>query len=183
MNSSPPGSSVHGIFQARILDNIYPWHLYQRKTQNLQDKGNISDFGGFFGGRVLLNSEHKLLPLSKLLSLIQSWDCIKHYIGASQVVLLVENSPASAGDIRDIGLIPGSGRSPGIGNGTSLQYSCLENSMYRGASQATVPVASKSQTQLRNEAHAITMLSYMKTFLWMSWSNSQIPKFLTFTYR
>jgi len=84
------------------------------------------------------------------------------------VALLVKNPPASAGDIRDTGSIPGSGRSPGIGNGTSLQYSCLENSMHRGASQTPVPVASKSQTQLRNEARIITGLSYTKTFLWMS---------------
>ena len=47
----------------------------------------------------------------------------------------VKNLPASAGDA---GLIPGSGRSPGVGNGYPLQYSCLENSMNRGAWQATV---------------------------------------------
>ena len=54
-----------------------------------------------------------------------------------QVVLEVKNLPASAGDERDIGLIPGLGRSPGVGNGYSLQYSCLENPMDRGAWQAT----------------------------------------------
>ena len=48
---------------------------------------------------------------------------------ASQVSLVVENTPASAGDIRDAGSIPGSGRSPGGENGNSLQYSCLENPM------------------------------------------------------
>ena len=52
-------------------------------------------------------------------------------IGTSQVVPVVKNSPASAGDIRDMGLIPGLGRSPGGGHGT--QYSCLENPMDRGA--------------------------------------------------
>ena len=41
---------------------------------------------------------------------------------------MVKNLPANAGDARDVGLIPGSGRSPGEGNGNSLQYSCLENS-------------------------------------------------------
>ena len=40
---------------------------------------------------------------------------------------MVKNSPANAGDIRDVGLIPGSGRSPGGGHGDPLQYSCLEN--------------------------------------------------------
>jgi len=50
----------------------------------------------------------------------------------------VKNIPANAGDIRDTGLIPGSGRSPREGNGNPLQYFCLENSMDRGAWQATV---------------------------------------------
>ena len=52
-------------------------------------------------------------------------------LAASWVVLVVKNPPASAGDIRDMGLIPGLGRSPGGGHGT--QYSCLENPMDRGA--------------------------------------------------
>ena len=51
---------------------------------------------------------------------------------------LVKNPLANAGDTRDVGLIPGLGRSPEEGNGNSLQYSCLENSMDRGAWQATV---------------------------------------------
>ena len=53
---------------------------------------------------------------------------------------------ASAGDAGDVGLIPGLGRSPGVGNGNSLQYSCLENSMDRGAWPAIVHGAAKSQT-------------------------------------
>ena len=57
---------------------------------------------------------------------------------ASQVALVVKNPPANPGDIRDKGLIPGSGRSPREGNGNPLQYSCLENPMDRGAWQATV---------------------------------------------
>ena len=48
---------------------------------------------------------------------------------ASQVLLVVKNPPASAGDVRDRGSIPGSGRAPGGGNGYPLQYSCLENPM------------------------------------------------------
>ena len=47
-------------------------------------------------------------------------------------------------DVKDVGLIPGSGRSPGVGNGNSLQYSCLENSMVRGAWQATIHGATES---------------------------------------
>ena len=51
--------------------------------------------------------------------------------GASQVVLLVEYLSANAGDLRDAGLIPGLGRSPGVGNGNLLQYSFLENRIDR----------------------------------------------------
>ena len=50
----------------------------------------------------------------------------------------VKKSPASAGDVRGVGSIPGSRRSLRVGNGNPLQYSCLENSMDRGAWQATV---------------------------------------------
>ena len=52
---------------------------------------------------------------------------------ASQVALVVKNLPARAGDIRDAGLVPGLGRSPGGEHGNPLQYSCLENPMDRGA--------------------------------------------------
>ena len=63
---------------------------------------------------------------------------------ASQVALVVKNPLANAGDIRDAGLIPGLRRSPGEGNSSPLQYSCLENSMDRGAWWATVHGAIKS---------------------------------------
>ena len=51
---------------------------------------------------------------------------------------MVKNLPANAGDTRELGLIPGLGRSPGGGNGNLFQHSCLENSIERGAWQATV---------------------------------------------
>ena len=57
---------------------------------------------------------------------------------------MVKNSPSGSGDARDLGLIPGSRRSPGIGNVNPLQYSCLQNSMDRGAWQATIPGVAKS---------------------------------------
>ena len=61
---------------------------------------------------------------------------------------VVKNQSANAGGARDVGLMPGSGRSPGEGNGTPLQYSCLENSKDRGAWHAIVLGVAKSQTQL-----------------------------------
>ena len=54
-----------------------------------------------------------------------------------QVAKLVKSPPANAGDTRDMGSIPGSGRSPGVGNGNPFQYSCLGNPMDRGAWRAT----------------------------------------------
>ena len=59
---------------------------------------------------------------------------------------MVKNLPAHAGDTGDVGLIPGSGRSPGGGNGNPLQYSCLENPMDRGAWWAIVHGVAKSWT-------------------------------------
>ena len=57
---------------------------------------------------------------------------------AYQVAPAVKNPPANAGDVRDVGSIPGLGRSPGERNGNTLQYSCLENPMDRGAWRAMV---------------------------------------------
>ena len=61
-------------------------------------------------------------------------------------MLVVKNLPANAGDIRALGSIPGSGRSSDEGNGNLLQYSCLENSIDRGAWWATVYVVAESDT-------------------------------------
>ena len=57
---------------------------------------------------------------------------------------------ASAFNAGDLGFVPGLGRSPGVGNGNPLQYSCLENSMDRGTWQATVHGVTKSRTRLSN---------------------------------
>ena len=61
---------------------------------------------------------------------------------------VVKNSPANSRNARDMGLIPGLGRSSGIGNGKPLQYSCLENSLDRGAWWATVLGITWSRTLL-----------------------------------
>ena len=61
---------------------------------------------------------------------------------------VVKNLPANAGDTKNVGSIPWSGRSPGVGNGNPLQYSCLENSMDRRAWQAIVHGVAKNQTPL-----------------------------------
>ena len=70
---------------------------------------------------------------------------------ASQVTLVVKNLSANEGDVRDLGLICGSGSSPGGGHGNplQLQYSCLESHRHRGAWWATVYRIAKSQTRLK----------------------------------
>ena len=70
-------------------------------------------------------------------------------VQASQVVLVVKNPPANAGDVRDTGSIPGLERSTGGGHGKPLQYSCLKNPMDKGAWRATVNGVAKSWTQLK----------------------------------
>ena len=82
-----------------------------------------------------------------------SWGTFKTYLQLwvtdakiskySQMVLVVKNPPANAGDARDMGLIPGLRRSPGVGNGNPLQYSCLENPMDREAWWATQSMGSQ----------------------------------------
>ena len=68
---------------------------------------------------------------------------------------VVKNSPANAGDTKDVGSIPGSGRYPGGGHGNPFQYSCLENPMDREAWRATVHSVTKSQTRLKwHSTHA-----------------------------
>ena len=70
-------------------------------------------------------------------------------IRASQVVLVIKNLPALQGNVRDMGSIPGSGRSPGGGHDNPLQYSCLDNPVDRGVWWATVHGVAKSQTGLK----------------------------------
>ena len=69
-------------------------------------------------------------------------------VRASQVVPVVKDPPANSGDVRDVGSIPGSGRSPGGGHGNPPQYSCLGNPMDRGAWRAAVHGVAESQTWL-----------------------------------
>ena len=70
---------------------------------------------------------------------------------------MVKNLLANAADVRDAGSIPGSRRSPGEGNGSPLQYSCLDNSMDRGDWRATVHRVTKSWIRLS------TKLFYKRT--------------------
>ena len=103
------------------------------------------------------------------------------YIWAPKVALVVKKTTANAGDIRNMGLIPGLGRSPGGGHDNPLQYSCLENPMDRGAWWATVYRVTKSQTQLK---HLSTNHREVKQLAWShradaQWNWNWNPSWLT----
>ena len=68
---------------------------------------------------------------------------------------VVKNLPANAGNARDAGSIPGSGRSPRVGNGNQLHYSCLENPMDKGAWRDIVHGVAQSWTCTNTDTEAI----------------------------
>ena len=92
------------------------------------------------------------------------WTELNCMFQASQVALVVNNPPANAGDERDTGLIPGLGRSPGIGNGKPLQNSCLENPMDRGGWRAAVHGVTKRWTRWVTEHTCAACPALMSRF-------------------
>ena len=119
---------------------------------------------GFPGGSVQFRSVTQFC-----LTLCNPMDCSMpgfpvHHPGGS----VVKNPPTYSGvsgATGDVGSISGSGRSPGRGNDYSLQYSCLENSMDRGAWQATVHRVTKSRTQLHNLTLLLFTLNIFCSFI------------------
>ena len=95
------------------------------------------------------------------------------YIGASQVVQWQKNSPNSAGVIEDLSLIPGTGKSSGVGNGNSLQYSCLGNPMDRGDWWSTVHGVTESQTLLSIHTEMRQYVTEEKIKIWRSRGESR----------
>ena len=73
--------------------------------------------------------------------------------------LVVKNLPANARDVRDTGLIPGLGRSPGGGHGNPIKYSCLENPIDRGNCRVTVHRFADSERLKRLSTHAYELIS------------------------
>ena len=76
-----------------------------------------------------------------------------------------EESACNAGDTRDSGSIPGSGRSPGEGHGNPLQYTCLEHLIDRGACQAIVHGVAKSKTRLKRLSTLAPFCNYFLSFV------------------
>ena len=190
MDCSPPGFSVHRIFQARILG----CYSFSKASSQPRDRSQVSCIGRWIlyywaTGQALLSwymnpYEKCCLSLTKELELL----AVGRKVGTSSKLLWLNDensifwfwngqrlsgdqatkrpgmckynlsdvfpggsdSKASACNAGDPGLIPGSGRSPGEGNDTPLQYSCLENPMDGGAWWATVHRVTKNWTQLSN---------------------------------
>ena len=108
-----------------------------------------ADWDHFWAGKGV-RIWHLISPVSEF-RMSDSWPLFyfKMLLALLIVALVVKNLAANAGDLRDVGLIPVLGRSPGEGQGNPLQYSCLENPMDRGVWWATVHRVTKSQTQLK----------------------------------
>ena len=128
MDCSLPGSSVHGILQARLLEWIAM--PFSRGSSRPGRSGSPT---------LQADSLPSELPGKPIFT--YAMPTISDASG--------REPSAIAGDKRHMGLIPGSGRSPGGGHGNPLQYSCLENPMDKGAWQATVHRAAKSWAGLK----------------------------------
>ena len=139
MDCSPPGSSVHGIFQARILE----WGAIV-----------FSDYTLYLEPKASLVAQLVKNPPAMQETLFDSW-VRKIFWRRDRLPTPVflgfpggSDCKESACNAGDLGMIPGLGRSPGGRHGNPLQYSCLENPMDRRACWATVHGVTKSQTQL-----------------------------------
>ena len=117
MDCSPPGSSVHGICQARILKWIsIP---FAKESSQRRDWSRVSCIAGWF---LLLNEPHTRVCVCVCVCVSTQTYIYTSFPGGSEG----KESARSAGDLDSI---PGSGRQPGEGKGNPLQYSCLENPM------------------------------------------------------
>ena len=138
------------------------WSVFVKEPLALDDTGGHSPVNA-----VLCLEELYLKTLAQKVSILKS--CVsrtvsahtcrprrwklnsqKCFLGASQVALVIKNLPSNAGERRDMGLILGSGRCLGEGNGNLLQYSCLDYLMDKGTWWATAREVAKSQTHLRD---------------------------------
>ena len=133
---SLPGSSVHGISQARILE----WIAISYSIGDLPDTGMKPMSPALVGGFFTTESSQKPI-LCIVMCICQSLG----FPGGS-------DGKESACNTGDLGSMPGLGRSPGKGDNSPLHYSCLENSMDRGAWQPIAHGVAKSWTQL-NDSH------------------------------
>ena len=152
MDCSPPGSSIHGILLARVLECVASafseMHILMWKRPNFLNSGcNIlQDYLTLF----LWSQSHKRISSKDWVSIwVVRNDAVNRYLSMNVYGLPQWLSgKESACNSGEMGLIFGFGRSTGGGNGNPLQYSCLENPMDRGACWATIHGVTKNRTQL-----------------------------------
>ena len=112
----------------------------QKQNSQTEDRVVMVEGEGGAGGK---GPEFRVSRYKLFYAQLMNNQVLMYSTWASQVALVLKNLPVKAGDVRDVSSIPGSGRSPGGGNGNSLQDTCLENPMHRGAWGATVDRVSK----------------------------------------
>ena len=133
---------VGGMLSRGVAKCEVTWYCWVHPLHLLLRKGNQASWGSF-PSAVPSSFLAPEIPPSAPLGIFQALPL------PEEAALVVKNSPANAGDIRHMGSIPGSGRSPGEGHGNPLQYSCLENPMNRVAWRAVVhEVAESDMTQV-----------------------------------
>ena len=150
MDCSLPGSSVHRISQARILEWVAI--SFSRGSSPLRGWNRVSCIVGRRFTVWAIREVHWSYK-KKIFKFIHIYICQGNFIyvgpfGAFLVAQTAKKKNLPALQV-DLGLIPGSGRFPGIGNGNSLQFCCLENPVDRGLCRATVHRVTKSWTWLR----------------------------------
>ena len=181
--------TVNLIFPLQILYRLFP-------TDSLKIDSNLTNFWEvvFHSATRMCFSIHpqsqrqphylweSVTVGTEILRWLKSSHSSQHQekIESTQVVWVVKNLLAHARELRVMGSIPGSGRSPGEGNGSPLQYSCLGNPMDRRAWRATVHVVAQGQTQLKwhstHKSPAGTLDIYVGSV--GSWKNLRSPFFI-----
>ena len=168
MDYSLPVSSIHGIFWAKILEWVAI--SFSSRPSQSRDRTLVSHVAG----RLLTvwATEVTLLVVWKLIVLHLTIDGFLCTIRTSQVALVVKNPPANAGDIIDMGSIPGSGRSPGGGHSNPFQYSYLEDPKNRGAWRLRFIGLQRVERDWSNLARPHAYLIRHHGLLYTSWTMS-----------
>ena len=143
-----PWTEEPGGLYSMGLQRILEWVAipFSRRSSQPRARTQVSCMAGgfFFFNHLSRHGSQKVSDSTDQLTLTSTG-----VVGVSQVELVVKSPLAKAGDIRDMGSVPGLGRSPGGGHGNPLQYSCLENPMDRGPWWAIVHRVAKTWTRLK----------------------------------
>ena len=151
VDCSPPGSSVHGVLQVRILE----WVVISSSSAGWMNEypANVSPGKSSLGSFSVSVSRGRSLKADSFIHFCACSPGLPRWLSGKK-----KNPPANVGDAGDSSLIPGSGRSPGGGNDNPLQYSCLENPMARGAWQTTPHKKAMSLTRLSTHMHVCVVI-------------------------